>query len=72
MKLTREETIRALECCSSNDDHDVCFNCSLYTADACINELSRNALHYLREEDLDSINEKLCNHLAQLDKLMEE
>ena len=60
-ELTREETIKAVEACKSED----CANCLLYEYENCVELREINVLHYLKENepapaatDTSSIKEK--------------
>ena len=47
MDLTREETIKAVEACKSED----CANCPLYEYESCVELREINVLHYLKEKE---------------------
>ena len=46
-ELTREETIKAVEACKSED----CANCLLYEYENCVELREINVLHYLKEKE---------------------
>ena len=66
MELTREQTIKALECC---ENQNYCKDCPLFRSVSCETALKANALCYLKEKEPapDTSEDKLNTKIVHTD-----
>lgn len=64
--MTRDDVIKALECCSKPKAD--CDNCPMVEKRGCAIELYRNALEYIKENTYDVVRCKDCSYGERREK----